>query len=101
MSVTSKIDSILKERNMTKADLCRKSGLASSTLSSIYTRGDSRIQLETLKKIAEALDVSMDYLVRDEYIPSVNSITFTSEQYTYDELQEIKDYARFILSKRK
>ena len=57
------IQKILNEKNMTIAELGRKTGLHYGHLYGVVTKEDlSEVQVKTLKKIAEALEVNVDDL---------------------------------------
>lgn len=61
-----------KERKLTQAELGQRAGVHNVNLSR-YERGSSEPSAETLKRLAEALEVSVGYLVEGsaEEIPSV------------------------------
>jgi len=61
--------SLLKKRGMTLAELARKSGISKSTLSGITAGAGDSIRLTHLKKISEALDVSVHELAYGEPDP--------------------------------
>lgn len=60
---------LLKRRDMTLAELARKSGISKSTLSGISSGAGDSIRLSHLKKLAEALDVSVYELAYGEQDP--------------------------------
>lgn len=63
--VKGRILKLLKEKNMTKADLLKMSNLKKSTLYNVFDEKTDigNVNLETLKSIANALNVSLDLLV--------------------------------------
>lgn len=57
------IQKVLNEKNMTIAELGRRTGLHYGHLYGVVTKEDlSEVQIKTLKKIAEALEVNVDDL---------------------------------------
>lgn len=62
MNFGERILAILEAKNMTRADLCRVTGLKSSYLVGYIKNPDRSPTLSTACKIAIALDVSLDYL---------------------------------------
>lgn len=62
MNFGQRLLDILDERGMTRADLCRLTGLKSSNLVPYIKNPDASPKLSTAIKIADALDVSLDYL---------------------------------------
>ena len=63
-----RVNEILEERGMKKADLCRRTGLTQSNLNAAIKDGGNPT-IETLKKIAKALDVEVHELLTDK-LPS-------------------------------
>lgn len=51
MKLTEKLDMLMKERGITKADLARESGIPYTTITSLYDKGYENVKLSTLKKI--------------------------------------------------
>ena len=66
MSLGDKILHGIKEKGTTKAELAKKVGIPYTTLDSMVKRNPDSVNMRTLFKIADALDVSVDYLARDE-----------------------------------
>ena len=62
MNFGQRLLDILDERGMTRADLCRLTGLKSSNLVPYIKNPDASPKLSTAIKIADALNVSLDYL---------------------------------------
>ena len=60
-----RINELLYDRGLTPTDLWRESGVDRGMMS-MYTRGKRVPSLYNLIKIAQALDVSLDYLVGNE-----------------------------------
>ena len=61
-----KLRSIMLKQGMNGADLLRKSGISYITLSRIW-KGEE-VQIKTVGKLAQALDVSPDYLTQPEVV---------------------------------
>lgn len=53
----NKLSTILGSRKETISDLSRKTGIARSTLTSIYYDESKGIQFDTLQKICDALEI--------------------------------------------
>jgi transcriptional regulator with XRE-family HTH domain len=86
-------------KGLTQKEVADCIGVAKSTYS-LYEGGNREPGVPTIKKIAKALDVSADELL------GINSTTtlaahFDGEEYTPDELDEIKKFAEFVRNKRK
>lgn len=77
------IANLRKEKNWSQADLSNQSNVSREMISK-YERGIAIPSVEAAKKIADALGVSLDYLVGDNINPSF-------DKQTVKRLQEIQD----------
>ncbi len=66
MKMYEKIDTLLKQNNMSRKELAENCDVSYSTLSSAFSRKSKKISLDTAWKIADFFEVSIDYLLRDE-----------------------------------
>ena len=67
-----RIQKIRKNKHISQADLAVKASVSLPLISNIE-RGKTRMQLETFVKVAEALQVSADHLLRAD-VPEVKTI---------------------------
>lgn len=67
MDFTEKLNRILSEKQISKPQLAKISGIPYTTIMSFFdaTKGTENIKLSTLKKLSKALNVSLDYLADD------------------------------------
>lgn len=65
MEFKDSLAKILRDRNLTQADLCRMSGIATSAMSH-YLAGDSDPSLSKAIAMADALQISLDELAGRE-----------------------------------
>ena len=70
--VGSRIKAVRISRGMSQADLAVEASVSLPLISNIE-RGNTGMQLETFGKVAEALQVSADYLLRPD-VPEVKAI---------------------------
>lgn len=65
MELINRILALMQEQNLSKADLHRLSGLKKSTFYNVFDEktNPSKIQLDTIRAIADALNTSLDYLM--------------------------------------
>lgn len=70
--VGSRIKAVRISRGMSQADLAVEASVSLPLISNIV-RGKTGMQLETFVKVAEALQVSADYLLRPD-VPEVKAI---------------------------
>ena len=104
MSLTDKLDLLMKERHINKAELARESGIPYTTIDGFYKKGSENAKLSTLKKLCAYFGCSLDYLADDNNDgsqPSTLAAHFTGDEYTEAELEEIYGFAEYVRSKRK
>lgn len=96
---------IMEEKNMKVADIVRVSGVPYSTVKAILERGAEKAGYVNVCKIRSALGISADELERmvndSEYKPRTLAAHFDGDEYTEEELDEIKQFAEFVKNKRK
>lgn len=119
---TTRLKELLIKNNMTYRQLGDKLNIKPSAIS-MWNSGRSLPRIEVIEKIAEYFNVSPAYLMgwdpmSDEAIGEVfyNSMKdepkmkqpnstiaahFNGDEYTEEELEEIKQFAEFVKSKRK
>ena len=89
-----------EKKNMTQKELADIIGVAKSTYS-LYESGNREPNVQTIKKIADALNVSADTLLGLNIEPITIAAHFVGDEYTEDELEDIKAYAEFVKNRRK
>ena len=104
MGFTDKLDLLMNEKNINKAELARESGVPYTTIDGFYKKGADNVKLSTLKKLCAYFNCSLDYLTDDDI--SENQVTtiaahFDGNEYTEEELDEIRQFAEFVKNKRK
>ena len=102
MGLTDKLDILMKERKINKAELARESGVPYTTIDGFYKKGSENAKLSTLKKLCAYFNCSLDYLADDNVDEHSQTIAahFDGDEYTESELDEIKKFAAFVKSKR-
>ena len=85
---------------LSQKDLSENIGVANST-ESLYESGKREPNVDTIKKIASALNVSADMLLGLEAEPTTLAAHFDGDEYTEDEMEEIKNFAAFVKNRRK
>ena len=84
---------------LSQKDLSENIGVAKSTYS-LYESGKREPNVDTIKKIASALNVSADTLLGIDEEPTTLAAHFDGDEYTEEELDEIKQFAEFVNGKR-
>jgi transcriptional regulator with XRE-family HTH domain len=65
MRLGEKITKLKKAKNLSQTDLAERTGISRDAISK-YERGDAVPSVEYAKRIADALEVSLDYLVNED-----------------------------------
>lgn len=95
-----KINEYKKKMGLTTEDLSRLSGVPIGTLNKILSGATKDPKLETLKSIARVLNLSLN-----DFDDSNQTLTiaahFDGDEYTAEELEEIRQFAEFVKNKRK
>ena len=90
-----------RERKViSQKDLAEIIGVAKSTYS-LYESGNREPNVQTIKKIADALNVSADELLGIDEEPTTIAAHFDGSEYTEEELNKIKEFAAFVKAQRK
>lgn len=96
---------IMENKNMKVADIVKISGLPYSTVKAILERGAEKAGYVNVCKICNALGITADELEKmvadDTYQPTTLAAHFDGEEYTEDEMEEIKNFAAFVKNRRK
>jgi transcriptional regulator with XRE-family HTH domain len=80
-------------RQWTREQLANESGLSFAAITQIETGRRTEIRVSSLVALAEALDVSVDYLVRDE----VAQPMLQHRAYLYDSPEQFADVAQSVI----
>lgn len=102
-------EQLLQERGITAYKVSKETGVTQSTLSD-WKRGRSTPKTDNMKKIADYLGVTVDYLMTGEEsrdysaeLASVDTLAahFEGEELSEEEMEEIMNYVQFVKSRRK
>lgn len=66
MNFIDKLNDEMKRLGLNKNRLSQISGVPYTTIDGFYKKGYENAKISTIKKIAAALDVSLDYLIDDD-----------------------------------
>ena len=88
-----------ERKNMTQKDVADNIGVAKSTYS-LYESGNREPNVQTIKKLADLLNVSADNLLGLNQEPTTIAAHFDGDEYTEDELEDIRAYAEFVRNRR-
>ena len=90
---------LMDSKNMTQKDVADNIGVAKSTYS-LYESGNREPNVQTIKKLADLLNVSADDLLGLNQEPTTIAAHFDGDDFTEDELEDIRAYADFVKNRR-
>ena len=88
-----------ERKNMTQKDVADNIGVAKSTYS-LYESGNREPNVQTIKKLADLLNVSADDLLGLNQEPTTIAAHFDGDDFIEDELEDIRAYADFVKNRR-
>lgn len=109
MNFLEKLDYMMDKMSINKSKLSVLSGVPYTTIDGFYKKGYTNTKMSTIRKIAAALDVSLDYLIddniTDEYFrftisdtdPQIDEIVRNAQQLNARGLQKLVDYSVDLL----
>lgn len=74
MNIGEKIDQLMREKGMNAKELSEQIGVTPSTIYSLIQRGSSRIDVNLLIKIANALGTTADELITGERKQAISNV---------------------------
>lgn len=86
------ISDLRKEKGMSQTELANRTGI-SQVMVGKYERGDASPSIEVAKKIADALEVSLDYLVGEGVNSKFDKLTLKR----IEEIQQLDDDKKHTL----
>lgn len=89
-----------RAKGLTQKDLAEYLGISIAGYS-LYELGQREPGINILKKLAEFYHVSTDELLGLDDTPTTLAAHFDGDEYTDEELEEIKRFAEYIKSRRK
>ena len=90
------------DKKLKDSDVAKATGITKSTFSDWKT-GRSKPKQDKLQKIADFFGVTLDYLMNGTQDNQINTIAAHHDEaeWTEEELEEIEEFKRYVLSKRK
>lgn len=101
MGIGSKLSKLIEANNTNPNELARKVGVSPQTIYSIIKRDSKKADIEVLLRIAEIFGVTVEYFVEEDSKPVTLAAHFDGSEYAESELEEIKNFAEYVKTKRK
>ena len=104
LTLTDKLDVLLEERNLNKAQLSAQCGLAYTTIVSLYEKGAENAKRSTLLALARFFNVSLDYLANDDVQERGTRIVASAGHFDVSRLtpegrERYEEYIEFLADK--
>lgn len=101
MSFSEKLHELRIANNLSQKKLANDLGVAQSSIN-YWEKGQRDPSIMVVEKIAAYFQVNIDYLMGwDEQEPTTLAAHFDGDEYTESELEEIRQFAEFVKSRRK
>lgn len=88
------------QRGLSQKEVAESIGVAKSTYS-LYESGSREPNVQTIKKIADVLNISADTLLGVDDQPQTIAAHFDGTEYTEEEINKINEFAAFVKANRK
>lgn len=98
MAFTGNLQALMSAKGISRRRLAKECGTSPSAVSSWFNRSAENISLQTSKKLSECFGISIEELVRGKQ--ERREITFSSSAYTDAGLDQIKQFAHFLVRQR-
>ena len=95
-----KINEYKKKLGLTTEELSKLSGVPIGTLNKILSGATKDPKLETLKSIARVLGLTLNDF-DDNNTPTTLAAHFDGDEYTEEELEEIRQFDAFVKNRKK
>ena len=101
MGIGSKLSQLLDANGTNANELANKIGVSPQTIYSMIKRDSKKADIEVLIRIAKELGVSVEYFSDEPIEPTTIAAHFDGNEYTEEELEEIRQFAEFVKNRRK
>lgn len=106
MNYNNTLRQLIKENGMTIKQVAERANIPATTLYSLADRPIGSLKLEILERVAVVTGIGINNLIQASYgweenIGAKNALILTNDDFTDDELDEIRKFAEFIKTKRK
>lgn len=98
MAFTDNLQALMSAKGISRRKLAKECDISPSAVNSWFNRSAENISLQTLKKLSAYFGVSIEELVHGKQ--RRREITFSSNTYTDAELDQIAQFAHFLIGQR-
>ena len=98
MAFTDNLQAPMSAKGISRRRLAKECGISPGAVNGWFNRSAENISLPTLKKLSDYFGISIEELVHGT--KTRHELVFTSDTYTEDELNQIKQFAHFLIERR-
>ena len=98
MAFTDNLQALMSAKGISRRKLAKECGISPSAVNSWFNRSAENISFQTLKKLSDYFGISIEELVHGKQ--RRREITFSSNTYTDAELDQITQFAHFLIKQR-
>lgn len=100
MSTGQILKDLRTKSGLNKQQVADRLGMPYTTYNN-YETDARQVGSDTLKKLSKMYDVTIDYLLENDYVPGTTAAHHDDENWTAEELDEIELFKAYVKSKRK
>mgnify|MGYP002223870170 CR=1 FL=1 len=100
MSIGQIMKDLRVKAGLNKQQAADRLGMPYTTYNN-YETDARQVGSDTLKKLSKMYDVTIDYLLENDYVPGTIATHQDDEYWTAEELDEIERFKAYVKSKRK
>lgn len=108
MGIGKQLNRILLDKGLTVAEVARETGINPQTLYAIIKRDNDKVDAEILRDLVIFFNIDIYELLGfepveegfDKSLPATIAAHHDEEDWTEEELNEIEEFKKFVLSKR-
>ena len=101
MGIGTKLTELMEMNHINTCELAKKVDISPQTIYSLIKRDSKKADIDVLSRIAQALGVKLEYFVEDPEMPATIAAHFDGDEFTEEELDEIRQFANFIKLRNK
>lgn len=100
MSTGQILKDLRTKSGLNKQQVADRLGMPYTTYNN-YETDARQVGSDTLKKLSKMYDVTIDYLLENDYVPGTIAAHHNEENWTAEELDKIELFKAYVKSKRK
>ena len=96
MGIGSKLVDLMEIKETNASELAKKIVVSKQTIYSLIKRDSNKTDIDLLSRLAQGLGVPLEAFVDSKDAPQTLAAHFDGNEFTEDELDEIRQFAAFV-----